>query len=281
MTASTTVTTERAILAGGTRTLLFVPGARPERYDKAAAAGADQVIIDLEDAVPAANKATARTSIRDWLPTGRTLVRVNPTGTDHFIADITALRGIDGLTGVVLPKTESPDDIDRVLNGLGRRLPVVALIETAAGLLQAAAIASHPSVAVLAFGNLDFAADCGLQVQPPQELELLPARAHLTYVSRVAGLPGPVDGVTADVTDKATAATDSARALRLGFSGKLCIRPAQIGIVLAAFAPTEQQVDWAKRVTAAVTEGVGSVDGAMVDRPVILLAQQILQRHAQ
>ena len=272
----------QAAVSDTPQTFLFVPGDRPERFDKALAAGADAVIIDLEDSVTAANKAIARSAIAAWLTTGRAYVRVNPARTADFSADLHMLAAVvsaaNGLTGIVLPKAESPDDIDHLMGKLNSGIKVVALIESAVGLLGAAAIATHPAVELLAFGNLDFAADCGLTVEGPLELELLPARAQLSYVSRAAGLPGPIDGVTPDVNNDRAAEHDAARAVRLGFSGKLCVHPRQVPIVQTAFAPTTQQVEWAQRILCSINEGVGLVDGAMVDRPVMLRAQHLLDR---
>jgi citrate lyase subunit beta/citryl-CoA lyase len=259
-------------------TLLFVPGDRPERFDKAVASGADAVIIDLEDSVPAANKAAARSAVVSWLAHHRAFVRVNPAGTEECAADLEMLRAADGLSALVLPKAESAGDVDHLLEQLGSHPQVVALIESAAGLGAVTAIAAHPAVGLLAFGNLDFATDCGMTVEGPMELELLPARAHLTHVSRAAGLPGPVDGVTPDVSNDDAVLTDSLRAARLGFSGKLCVHPRQVPLVAGAFAPSPEQVDWARRILASIAEGVALVDGAMVDRPVILRARNILAR---
>lgn len=263
------------------RTLLFVPGDRPDRFGKAVASGADAVILDLEDSVSPANKAKARTAVRSWLSSNRAFVRVNPAGTEDGEADLRTLASVTGVSALVLPKAEGPEDVDRAIERIRPSINVVALIESAAGLLAATAIAGHPAVALLAFGNLDFAADCGLTVEPPLELELLPARAQLTYISRASGLPGPVDGVTANISDDQSAAEDSLRAVRLGFSGKLCVHPRQVPVVARAFAPSAQQVNWAERILASVSEGIALVDGAMVDRPVILRAKDILARAAR
>jgi citrate lyase subunit beta/citryl-CoA lyase len=259
-------------------TLLFVPGDRPERFDKAVASGADAVIIDLEDSVPAANKATARSAVVSWLASHQAFVRVSPAGTDECAADLEMLSSAEGVSALVLPKAESPDDVDHLLERVKLQTQVVALIESAAGLAAAAAIAAHPAVALLGFGNLDFAADCGMTVESPRELELLPARAHLVHVSRAAGLPGPIDGVTPDVSNDDAVLEDSLRAARLGYSGKLCVHPRQVPVVAGVFAPSPEQVDWANRILASVAEGVALVDGAMVDRPVILRARNILAR---
>jgi citrate lyase subunit beta/citryl-CoA lyase len=193
------------------RTLLFVPGDRPERFDKAAAAGADGVIIDLEDSVPAQHKEQARSATAAWLTRASAWVRVNPSGSDDFLVDLDRCAAVPGLAGIVVPKAERTQDLDRLTERVGPAGPVIALIESARGLLAAEAIAGHPSVQLIAFGNLDFAADCGLGVEGPDELELLPARTHLSVVARAAGLPGPIDGVTADVSNPTAAARCSPR----------------------------------------------------------------------
>jgi citrate lyase subunit beta / citryl-CoA lyase len=190
------------------RTLLFVPGDRPDRFDKAAAAGADGVIIDLEDSVPAQHKEQARAATAAWLARATAWVRVNPCGTDDFLVDVDRCTAAPGLAGIVVPKAERTQDLDGLTDRVGPAVPVIALIESARGLLAAEAIARHPSVQLIAFGNLDFAADCGLSVESPDELELLPARTHLSVIARAAAIP---------------AARDAARAARLGFSGKLCV----------------------------------------------------------
>jgi citrate lyase subunit beta/citryl-CoA lyase len=146
-------------------TLLFVPGDRPERFNKAVASGADAVIIDLEDSVPTAHKATARSAVASWLPGHQAFVRVNSARTDECAADLEMLSAAGGVPALVLPKAESPGDVDHLLEQLQLQTPVVALIESAAGLTAATAIAAHPAVALLAFGNLDFAADCGMTVE--------------------------------------------------------------------------------------------------------------------
>src|SRR4051794_23119592 len=146
-------------------TYLFVPGNRPDRFDKALASGADAVILDLEDAVDPAGKQAAREAVRAWCATGRdatrVLVRINDTQTAWFAEDITALPGV-GPVGVMLPKTESPGDVTQPVTALGPDVPVIPLIETALGLRVVAAIAAAEGVQRLAFGTLDFAVDLGL-----------------------------------------------------------------------------------------------------------------------
>ncbi len=265
-------------IAASPRTLLFVPGVRPDRYDKAVASGADAVIVDLEDSVPATGKDAARASVASWLETGRAWVRVNSATSAEVARDLAALAGRPGLLGVVVPKAEGAETIDTVVDATGGRTRVIALVESARGLLHAPELAEHPHVDLLAFGNLDFAEDCAMSVESAEELELLPARTHLVVASRAAGIPGPIDGVTADVRDAAAAQRDAERAVRLGFSGKLCVHPSQVSAVHQALRPTTEQIAWARRILSSLTDGVGVVEGAMVDRPVLLRAQRILSR---
>ena len=174
---------------------LFVPGDRPERFAKAAASGADAVICDLEDAVAPANKPSARSAVAGWLREHRAYVRVNAAGTPWHERDVATLAGLPGLIGVMLPKAETPAEI-RALGGV----PVVPLVETAAGVENVAALATAPGVQRLAFGSIDFALDCGMD-----ELDetLLYARSRLVLASRAARIEPPLDGVTAKLDDPA------------------------------------------------------------------------------
>lgn len=259
------------------RTLLFVPGNRPDRFAKAVAAGADLVVIDLEDAVPPADKASAREAVVEWLRPGspRVAVRVNAATSPHHEADLAALAGRPGLAAVVLPMADDPTVLSTMYERLGPAVALLPLVETARGLARVTDLATAPGVVRLAFGHLDFAAD--LDAAPDPEAMLL-ARSTLVLASRVAGLPGPVDGVTTDLTDLSVTRADAQRARRLGFTGKLCVHPRQVAVVHDAFRPEPDQVAWARRVVAADTGGAGVVDGAMVDAPVVARARAILAR---
>lgn len=260
------------------RAWLFVPGDRPERFDKALAAGADQVIVDLEDAVPPADKARARALLVAWLARthARVAVRLNAADTGWFNDDV-ALLDLPAVAAVVLPKAEDP----AVLAMLAARCPglaLVPLIESAAGLAAVRAIAAVPGVERLAFGHLDFQVDLGLR--DAAEDELLPFRCEIVLASRLAHIAAPLDGVTTALDDAERLATDVARARRLGFGGKLCIHPRQVTGVRAGFAPAAAERAWAQRVLAAAAASGGAavaVDGKMVDRPVILRAEALLR----
>lgn len=258
------------------RSLLFVPGDRPNRFDKAAAAAPDLVVIDLEDAVAPADKAEARASTAAWLSGGgQACVRVNAVGSPEHGADVDALVGIDGLQAVMLPKADDA----AVGAALAQRLsvPVIALIESAAGMARAADIAAADGVARLAFGHLDYAADLGAD---PTHMAMLHARSTLVLASRTVGLPGPIDGVTAALEDTTALAEDIEHARGLGYTGKLLIHPRQVDQTHHALRPDEQTIAWAQRVVAAATGSRGAirVDGEMVDAPVLARAKDVLDR---
>ena len=255
------------------RSYLFVPGNRPDRYDKACATRAHGVIVDLEDAVPSGDKSSAREALRRWLQPGRSVfVRVNAVDTEWFDDDV-AICAQPGVAGILLPKTERVDDVDRVADACPGR-PILPLVETAQGLWNALPIAQARGVQALLFGSLDFQADTGIS-----DDDLLYARSHLVIASRVAGIAAPVDGVTQVLDDAELLRRDCCRSRQLGFGGKACIHPNQVDIVNATFAPSAEDVDWARRVVGAFEQASGravQLDGRMIDRPVLLKAQAIL-----
>jgi citrate lyase subunit beta/citryl-CoA lyase len=256
------------------RSYLFVPGNRPERFDKACAAGADEVIVDLEDAVPPLEKVAARAALAAWLsPERPVLVRINSADSEWFRGDL-ELVGRPGVAGIVLPKAEREADLAAVA-GAGAAA-ILPLIESALGLWNAAALARMPRVQRLLFGSIDFSFDLGIK---EGHEALLYARSQLVLASRVAGVAAPVDGVTTTIHDPDSVRADTLRARALGFGGKLCIHPKQLRAVNDAFVPTMDELAWAGRVVEAAQAAQGgavALDGKMVDRPVILIAQQML-----
>jgi citrate lyase subunit beta / citryl-CoA lyase len=256
------------------RTFLFVPGDRPERFDKACASGADAVVIDLEDAVAPDAKQRARDAIAAWLGRGDQpppWLRINAAGSAWFNDDL-ALARHPAIAGAMLPKAESAADVRAV--GVAS---VIALIESARGMARLDAIASAPGMTRLAFGSIDFQADVGI---PGEGDALLAFRSALVLASRLADLAPPIDGVTPAIDDADLLRSETLRARELGFGGKLCIHPKQVNVVREAFAPTAAERAWAQRVIEAVErggEGALAVDGRMVDRPVILRARTILE----
>lgn len=256
-------------------TWLFVPGARPERFAKAAAAGADVVVLDLEDAVAPEAKDTARAAVADWLARADVpcAVRVNATA-PLLDADLAALDG-SAPRLVMLPKSEDPSLVADVVARLPRDSRVVALVETARGVLAAPAVAAVPGVERLAFGSFDLAAELG--VDPDHAPAMATARGALVLASAAAGLPAPVDGVTGAVDDAGRLAADVAASRALGFGAKLCIHPRQVAAVAEAFAPSADELAWAGRVLAGSGDnGVAVVDGRMIDKPVVERARRVL-----
>lgn len=266
------------------RTFLFVPGNRPERFDKALRAGADAVVIDLEDAVPLSDKPGARDAIAQAMPallaqSVPVVVRINPPGQPTGQQDIAWLAGGVVPHGIMLPKAESAEDIDavrRVLPGT----PILPLIESAAGYAALDRVAGADGVLRLAVGHIDFMADTGIQCSQ-DETELAPLRFAVTMATRLHRLAPAIDGVTAAIDDAARLRDDTLRALRFGFGGKLCIHPRQIDVVHDSLVPDAQAVAWARRVVAADAASGGAavqLDGRMIDLPVVLQARRTLAR---
>jgi citrate lyase subunit beta/citryl-CoA lyase len=261
---------------------LFVPGNRPERFSKALATNAAAVILDLEDAVSLDEKETARHAIRTAWPSftaeqkQRLVIRSNSPGSPFYSADLILAQEL-GLACLMIPKSESADQI----NGAALVLPNTALIpmiESAIGLDQLKQIANSNQVIRLALGNLDLQVDLGMTCDE-QETQLQTARYQIVLASRLAQIAPPVDGVTPSTDDEVRIQEDAERAKRMGFGAKLCIHPKQVVIVKNAFTPTAQELSWAQRVVEAMQASNGGavkLDGRMIDRPVILLAQRTI-----
>jgi citrate lyase subunit beta/citryl-CoA lyase len=263
------------------RSYLFVPGNRPDRFAKACAAGADAVVLDLEDSVAPGDKQAARAAVAEWLSAARpVMVRVNTSDSEWFQDDLSLGRNA-GIAGVLLPKAERVEEVRLVAESFGSGVPILPQIETARGFRNAPALAGAAQVRHLLFGSIDFQLDLGMMAE---EDELLFFRSQIVLDSRLAGIQAPVDGVTVDFNSPDRVRVDALRARRLGFSGKMCIHPRQVPIVNECFTPTAEEEAWAKRVVEASANAPGaaiSVDGKMVDRPVLALAEVILAKLAQ
>lgn len=268
------------------RSFLFVPANRPERFAKALDSGADAVIIDLEDAVAAEAKARARNQLTEGFrqmsgsERARVVVRMNAASTAWFADDLVQLRTLTplGLSAVMVPKSETISDLAQVAQALGTACVLLPQVESLAGLDAVNELARAPQVARLVFGNIDLQADLGLSCDA-QEAELQSVRLALVMASRRAALAAPVDGVTLVTQDEAQLQSDAARSRRGGFTAKLCIHPAQVAGVNAAFTPSPSELVWAQRVVdgfATSAGGVFRLDGRMIDAPVVLLARRTL-----
>ncbi|CAH2917597.1 MAG: Similar to citrate lyase beta chain, 3 [uncultured Paraburkholderia sp.] len=260
------------------RSFLFVPGSKPERFAKALAAGADAVIVDLEDAVADVDKTSARARVAEAAcvfsaSPVRVLLRINAAGTQWFDDDL-SLAGLDGIDGIVLPKAEKSAALAAVAAATVK--PVLPIIESAEGVWKALEVARMPGVERLIFGSVDFELDVDCDGSWDA---LLHARSRIVLASRIAAIQSPVDGVTVAIDDERQLAEDSSKGRSLGFGGKLCIHPRQVAAVNAAFSPSAVELAKAQRIVDAYERAEGgavSVDGRMVDLPVLLKARRIV-----
>ncbi|PWE54974.1 CoA ester lyase [Metarhizobium album] len=257
---------------------LFVPADRPERFAKAVASGADAVIIDLEDAVPAHAKAGARDGL--GLALGDTdraspiFVRVNGAETAWHDGDVAVIAALP-IDGVILPKAEAAADIAALRKRLPEPMPIIAIVESARGLSAVDEIAVAADR--LAFGSIDFAADLGCA---HNREALLFARSRIVLAARLAKAPTPIDGVTLAIGETTLIEDDMRYGASLGFGGKLLIHPRQIEPARKGLAPGAEDLAWALRIVASVEDGAArAVDGAMVDLPVLTRARQVVRAH--
>lgn len=260
----------------GARSFLFVPGDRPTWIAKAAASHPDVIVVDLEDAVAESDKVTARSHLAgavEQAGDSALLVRVNGAGTRWYDDDVAAVRTVGA--GLMLPKSADRATVE-TLGGHTELPALVLLVETATGVRRCGELAALPGVTRLALGHLDLAAELG--VDPRRSPTLDHARAELVLASTAAGLPGPVDGVTAELGDDRQLRDDLSRAVSFGMDAKLLIQPGQVALCHEALAPTPEQVRWARRVLATGSGGAARVDGAMVDAPVRARARRIVDR---
>ncbi len=254
---------------------------------KAPGAGADTVVFDLEDAVAPARKGEARRAVRDVLadpefdPAAEVCVRV--TGTDTY-RDLEVLTADDAATfdAVMLPKAESRDAVDHLASQLrehDRRVPVIALVETARGVLRAEEIADARATDAVAFGAEDLSADLGA-TRTDEGTEVLYAREKVVTAASAAGVDA-IDTVYTDFDDTAGLAEETRFAATLGYDGKMAIHPAQVSVINDAFTPDTESIAWARDVlaardaAAAEDRGVFQVDGEMIDAPLIAQAERI------
>jgi len=264
------------------RSLLFAPGSEERKLRNALEAGADAVVADLEDGVAPDRKELAREVVAGVFagprgPAAR-LVRVNPPDSPHFAADLALVAGL-GLDALVVPKATAAS----VAALPASSPPLIAIAETAEGVRSAFETASSPRVAALALGAADLAVE--IRLRPRADgLEILYARSKLVVDSAAAGIRPPFDVVHFDVRDDAGLEAECELARSLGLGGKLCIHPAQVPIVNRAFAPAEEELEWAREVLTAyergLAEGRGAValDGEMIDMPIVKQARAILER---
>lgn len=288
------------------RSMLFTPGNRPRMVEKAGTVGADAVILDLEDSVPIEEKEATRPAVRKAIDsihneTGTTVfVRVNPLGSktaysrDLAAGDLEAVVSAN-LAGVILPKTESADEVrtvDMIISGMEQacglahgQVELIPMVETARGILAAYEIAQAAPGRVrrLSTGAADLTVDLGI-AWTRDEQELFYARSHLVMVSRAAGLEPPIDAVWADIQDVEGLINSTRLGKQLGFGGKTCIHPQQVPIINEIYSPSPEEVARARAIVAAFTEaereGKASIkyEGRMLDYPELERARKTVAR---
>ncbi|MGO3146733.1 MAG: HpcH/HpaI aldolase/citrate lyase family protein [Leucobacter sp.] len=258
---------------------LFVPASRPDRFVKALQADADNVIIDLEDAVAVKDKDTALEHLIKALKQGLSrpvFVRINAADTQWFERDILAIAELSdseraSLSGVLVPKAEAAGDIVRVVDALGAG-QVIALIESVAGVAHMREIARTTGVTRLAVGAADLSFDLDVEISS-STIDYV--YAQMVVESRLAGIAGPVASPPFSITDLAAVAADAIRLRGLGVTGQLAIHPAQLESIHRGFRPNAEQVAWARKIIG-TADGASQVDGQMVDKPVQDRAGRIL-----
>lgn len=230
------------VLSAHARSWQLVNALKVDAFDTAQLGRADQVILDMEDAVDDSLKQKARDHVHDWFAGGgRAWVRVNDVTTPFWSDDLSMLADSPGLAGVVLAKTESPGQVTVTHQRLGGSVPVIPLVESALGIEEATSIARAEGVHRLAFGSGDYRKDTGTANEP---IAMQYPRTRLVLASRIACLTGPIDGPTVGTTH-ALLREQSQDAVVLGMTGKLCLDQEQPGVINEEFSPSPADVSWA------------------------------------
>lgn len=259
---------------GNARAWQLVNALLIDKFDAAQLGRADQVILDLEDAVDPANKARAREGVIAWFRSGGSgWVRINDRTSDFWRDDVTALAGLPGLKGVMLAKVEGAVHVSDTAQALGGTTPVVALVESALGIEETVAIARAEGVFRLAFGSGDYRRDTGAENTP---LAMAYPRSRLVTASRIGSLPGPIDGPTVGGTH-ALLREQAADAVSLGMTGKLCLDLEQPAVINEAMSPSPADVAWANSFMEEF-EAAGGVIRDGSDKPRLARAQTIQRR---
>ncbi len=236
-------TSHRDVSPDIARSWLLVNATRTETFDAAEKSRADQIILDVEDAVDPRLKPQARADVATWLAAGGTgWVRINDRTSDFWSDDVDALAGLPGLRGVMLAKAEAAAHVSETFDRLRGTTPVIALVESALGIEEAASIARARGAYRLAFGSGDYRRDTGTS---SDDLAMAYPRSRLVVASRVGKLPGPIDGPTVG-TNHPVLREQGEMAVALGMTGKLCLDTDQLPIINEVISPTRSDVAWAR-----------------------------------
>lgn len=280
------------------RSWLFVPATRPERFDKAANSGADAVIIDLEDAVESADKPQAREHIAEYvaqydkrktdraevaLKSGTTELWLRLNNDAHLTEDLVLCQSLaehEVISGIVLPKVTKASQVELVFESL--RLPVVAQIESAQVISQLEAIAQSEGLMALSYGRLDISNELDLTAGSQAEQDFFThLRIQIRLVSQAHNLTAPIESIYADFKNETAMKATAGYVSDLGFSGMLCIHPRQVNIANQAFKASDSQLAFATKVIEhyqKTGDSTFAIEGVMVDLPVILQCQRLLQQ---
>jgi len=279
------------------RSLLFVPGADLRKMEKAAGAGADTLLFDLEDSVAPEQKEAARANVAAFLTSSEgadseLAVRVNAPQSPGFRADVEAVVEAGART-LLIPKCDGAATVGEIAAQLEaiesargaehRDVRLLALLESPAGVANALAIGAAARVDALCFGHADFSLEMGLARADASDGVAYHARCAVAIAAKACGV-APIDTVYLDVRDDTGFRADAELSLRLGFEGKLCIHPRQVELLHEVFTPSAQQIDYARRVVTAWQEavaearGVLTIDGKMIDAPLVAAQERVLER---
>lgn len=267
------------------RSVLYIPGSKPRALDKARGLPVDAIIFDLEDAVSPDEKAAARDTLAQALEQGGygaryKIARINALDTPWGKADAQAVAQMN-VDAVLLPKVNAPEDL-QTLAGLVPGKPLWAMMETPAGILNAAAIAAHPALQAMVMGTNDLAKDLQTRFRPDR-LPLMAGLGHCVLAAKAHGI-AIVDGVYNAFKDDAGLAAECAQGRDMGFDGKTLIHPLQVETANAAFAPTQEEADLARRQIAAFDEALAAgqavavVDGKIVENLHVATARETLAK---
>ena len=275
------------------RSWLFVPATRPERFIKAMNSGADAVILDLEDAVGMVEKSQARQNVVQFMQNSSVAISCESTGPSLWLRlnndsqleeDLQLCQSLakhQVLAGVVLPKVTDVLPIQRIFKAL--TLPIVVQIESAQGITKLSDIAESEGVMAISYGRLDISNQLNLRVGSRAEQDFFDhLRIKLLLTSHTHGLIAPIESVYPDFKNEQGMTTTASYVSDLGFSGMLCIHPSQVAIVNQAFKATADQLTFATKVVEhyqQTDDSIFAIEGVMVDLPVILQCQKLLQQN--
>jgi citrate lyase subunit beta/citryl-CoA lyase len=270
------------------RSFLYVPATRPDRFAKAVDAGADAVIVDLEDAVAPQDKGRARDNLQAQAHALRALcdaegcrflVRPNAKSTSWHEADVELCAALP-VHGIVVPKPDDGAALAALAQAMGAHRDLYLLVETAAGFQNIDTISKAPGVRQMMLGAADLMLDLGIS-DDGEPLNYF--RSLIVMHSKLAGLPPPADGVCLNLEDDVLLAQEIARCKSFGFGAKLCVHPRQVQPIHEGFRPNAADIEWARRVCDAAGAGDGAaikVDGRLVDAPVLEQARRVLKAAA-